>query len=66
MGNGLQKMLKMYGRLIVTNEHGKRVVHVWDYAQDKPRIESEMTKEEKELSEKAKWDMVKKSASKNT
>lgn len=56
---GLQKILKLYGRVKVGN--GKEaVMWVWDYKNDKPRLESEMTKEEIRESEKAKWSQIKK------
>lgn len=51
---GLQKILKMYGRTTVTS-NGKTVVWLWDYANDKPRMEHEMTEEEIKASEKARW-----------
>ncbi|MBX3253963.1 MAG: hypothetical protein KF862_07455 [Chitinophagaceae bacterium] len=56
---GLQKLLKLYGRIECKGENGKRVMWVWDYANDKPRIESEMTKEEWAASEKAKYKLLK-------
>ena len=42
---GLQKLLKMYGSMKITNEQGKSVLWVWDYKNEKARIKSEMTKE---------------------
>ena len=33
---------------------------LWDYVNDKPRLKSEMTKEEIKASEKAKWGNIKK------
>lgn len=51
---GLAKICKLYGRLNIT-ENGKKVMWVYDYALDKPRLKSEMTKEELKASEKAKW-----------
>lgn len=50
MGAGLQRVLKLYGKMQVGN-----ITWVWDYAKDEPRILSEMTKEEITASEKAKW-----------
>lgn len=47
---GLRNILKMYGRMKVND-----VYWVWDYANDKPMKEKEMTKEMKLASEKAKW-----------
>ena len=52
---GLAKLCKLYGSMKVTDAHGKTITWVWDYANDKPRLKSEMTKEELMASEKAKW-----------
>ena len=51
MGKGLQKILKTYGEMKVSDNKGNTVTHVWDYANDGPRIKSEMTKEEIKASE---------------
>lgn len=59
MGQGLQRILKIYGRMKVTDSKGKSVIHVWDYKNNKPRLESEMSKEEISESEKEKWRQVK-------
>lgn len=56
---GLQILLKLYGKMEVKDENGKRVMWVWDYANNKPRLESEMTKEEWAASEKAKYNKIK-------
>ena len=56
---GLQKLLKMYGSMKITNNEGKSVLWVWDYKNEKARIKSEMTKEELQQSEKAKWQSLK-------
>ena len=56
---GLQRMCKLYGSIYVTGADGKRVVWIWDYANDKPRLKSEMTKAEIMASEKAKWEAIK-------
>lgn len=53
MGNGLQRVLKMHGKISVINKHGKKVIHVWDYAKNIPRIKSEMTEEEVRKSDEA-------------
>lgn len=45
-------MLKLFGKMEVISD-GKKVIWVWDYANDKPRIKSEMTKEEILVSNKA-------------
>jgi hypothetical protein len=51
---GLQKVLKSVGSMVVKSGD-KSVTWVWDYANDKPMIKSEMTKEQLAESEKAKW-----------
>lgn len=58
MGEGLKRVLKTYGRIKVTAK-GQTVVHVWDYANNVPREEKEMTREEFNASEKAKWKQIK-------
>ena len=47
---GLARICKQYGSLDVNG-----VIWLWDYVNDKPRLKSEMTKEEIAASEKAKW-----------
>lgn len=56
---GLNKILKLYGSMTIKGNDGKEVKWVYDYANDKPRIESEMTKEEIKASEKTKWESLK-------
>lgn len=51
---GLAKLCKLYGSMKINN-----VLWVWDYVNDKPRIKSEMTKQEIEANEKAKWNNLK-------
>lgn len=41
------------------DENGKKVIWLWDYANDKPRIKTEMSKAEIMESEKAKWNNIK-------
>ena len=60
MGQGFQRILKMYGKIEASDSKGNKVVHVWDYANDKPIIEGEMTKEQISASEKAKFEIIKK------
>lgn len=48
MGQGLQRILRMYGRTKVND-----VVWVWDYANEKPMLEKDMTKEMTYASDKA-------------
>lgn len=55
---GLAKLCKAFGK-IESYVEGKKVTWLWDYANDKPRLESEMTKEEKRASDKAKWTSIK-------
>jgi hypothetical protein len=52
--SGLRRICKMYGAMTIQG-----VEWVWDYATDEPRIKSEMTKEQLEASERAKWTGVK-------
>ena len=56
---GLQKVLKLYGSMIVEGNDGKKAVWLWDYANDKARLKSEMTQDEIMASEKAKWMNIK-------
>lgn len=56
---GLAKICKLYGSMKFVAD-GKEVIWVWDYANDKARLETEMTAEEKKASEKAKWMALKK------
>lgn len=49
----------MYGSMEVSDANGKKITWLWDYANDKPRLKTEMTKEEIMASEKAKWMGVK-------
>ncbi len=58
--SGLQRICKMYGRIDCSDASGNKVVWLWDYVNDKPRLQSEMTNEEIMASEKAKWQIVKK------
>jgi len=56
--SGLSRVCRMYGGITVKSD-GKTVKWLWDYVNDKPRLESEMTKEEIMASEKKKWEGVK-------
>ena len=60
MGQGFQRILKIYGEMITTDSKGNSVTHIWDYANDKASIKGEMTKEEIMASEKAKWEIINK------
>jgi len=51
---GLARLCKMYGSMQVS-ENGKKVTWLWDYVNDKPRLKTEMSKDEIMASEKAKW-----------
>lgn len=55
MGHGLQRILRMYGRTKVND-----TVWVWDYANEKPMLEANMTKEMTEASERAKYEIIRK------
>jgi major membrane immunogen (membrane-anchored lipoprotein) len=55
---GLARICKMYGSFKVS-QNGKKVIWLYDYKNDKPRLKSEMTKEEITESEKAKWEQIK-------
>ena len=52
---GLAKICKMHGSMEVSDASGKKVTWLWDYVNDKPRLKTEMTKEEIMASEKAKF-----------
>lgn len=56
---GLARICKMYGLMEVSDASGKKVTWLWDYANDKPRLKSEMSKEEIAASEKAKREQIK-------
>lgn len=56
--SGLQRVLKAFGRMQIKGANNKTVWWVWDYANDKPVKESEMTTEQKAASEKAKYELV--------
>lgn len=62
---GLARICKMYGSMKVTDRHGNSVRWLWDYANDKPRLETEMSKDEIMASERAKWEAVKDQIDKN-
>ena len=51
---GLERLLKLYGSMICEGEDGSKVVWLRDYANNKARLKTEMTKEEIAASEKAK------------
>jgi major membrane immunogen (membrane-anchored lipoprotein) len=55
---GLARICKMYGSMEVSDANGKKITWLWDYKNDKPRLKSEMTKEEIAESEKAKWQQI--------
>lgn len=56
---GLSKICKMYGSIEAVGENGKKVIWLWDYVNDKPRLKTEMTSDEITASEKAKWMKIK-------
>jgi len=55
---GLARICKIYGSMEVSGPDGKKVTWLWDYANDKPRLKTEMNKEEIAASERAKWDQL--------
>jgi hypothetical protein len=57
---GLQRILKLHGSIICEGKDGIKEVWLWDYANDKARLKTEMTKEDIMASEKAKWSAIKK------
>ena len=52
---GLARICKMYGSMQVADANGKKVTWIWDYANDKARVKTEMTESEIMASEKEKW-----------
>jgi len=52
--SGLKRLLKMYGQINCEDRYGNKTVWVWDYAEERARKKSEMTKEELAKSRKAK------------
>ena len=58
---GLARICKLYGKITCKDRHGNTMVWMYDYANDKPRLQHEMTKEEIAASERAKYEAIKKS-----
>lgn len=56
--SGLARICRMYGSMEAVDANGKKVIWLWDYVNEKPRLKSEMTKEEIHASEKAKWEKI--------
>jgi hypothetical protein len=56
---GLAKICRMYGGMEVEVD-GRNAEWVWDYVNEKPRLKSEMTKDELKASEKARFEIIKK------
>lgn len=63
---GLARICKIYGSMKMSDANGKKVTWLWDYVNDKPRLKTEMTKEEIMASEKAKWMGVKSQTNKES
>jgi len=57
---GLARICKLYGSMRVKDSKGNNVLWIHDYVSDKPRVKSEMTKEEISESEKIKWTEIQK------
>ena len=55
----ISRLWKMHGSIEVTDANGNKVVWLWDYANDKARLKTQMTEDEIMASEKAKWMGVK-------
>ena len=55
---GLARICKIYGSMEVVGADGKKVTWLWDYANDRPRLKTEMTKEEIAASERAKCEQL--------
>ena len=55
---GLAIICKSFGSMKVS-QNGKSVTWLYDYAKDKPRLQSEMTQEEISESERARWERIK-------
>lgn len=51
---GLAKICRAYGSMNVVSANGKKVTWLWDYVNEKPRLKTEMTKDEITASEKVK------------
>lgn len=54
---GTLKEFRMQGRMTSTDKDGKKTIWVWDFHENKARIEGEMTKEQFVKSEKAKYNL---------
>lgn len=52
---GLAKICKLYGSIKING-----VTWIYDYDNDKPRLQTDMTEDEVKASEKAKWMQLKK------
>ncbi len=62
MMGGLARICKHYGRMKATGPDGKSVMWVYDYAADKPVLESEMPEgsERWKQSERTRWNSLRK------
>ena len=56
---GLARVCKIYGQINVNDASGKKVIWLYDYKNDKPRLKTEMTDQEIMESEKAKYELIK-------
>ena len=57
---GLARICKIYGGMNIKDSDGKSIEWIYDYIQDKPRLKSEMSKDEISESEKKRWEQFKK------
>lgn len=56
---GLANICKMFGSMEVQDSDGNKVLWIWDYVKDEPRLAADMSKDEIAASEKAKWMQIK-------
>ena len=56
---GLTRICKIYGSMEASDANGKKVIWIWDYVNDEPKLKTEMSKDEIMASEKAKWSAIK-------
>lgn len=55
---GLSRICEIYGSIEFIDVNGQKTKFLWDYHKKEARLKSEMTKEDIELSEKAKWEGI--------
>ena len=55
----ISRLWKLHGSMEVIDANGNKAIWLWDYANDKARLKTQMTEDEIMASEKAKWMGVK-------